>query len=220
MKFEQKYLLEQIHFNPNIDKTLFRQINLYDGLCETICNLLLIDDLLGKNTNFDITLTIEALIKSKAKHMHVLSKNLDAIYNLIEYSQSLSNSKLQEQQIAKLLTKKSLNSYIKVLLKAKASKIKGHSILIKKLDDNSFSHFDCNYGEQHLNLNDLIQKINKDVATYSAANLILLDGDRYAATFQHNKENIHLSFLAKKPSLKRSSTIRHNLAALDTPKFS
>ncbi len=56
----------------------------------------------------------------------------------------------------------------------------GHSLLIKKVDENDFIFFDPNTGEhRYLSETDLEKKINDRLNRFGCTNILLVDGDSY-----------------------------------------
>lgn len=68
----------------------------------------------------------------------------------------------------------------------------GHSTLIKKLDDNTYSFFDPDRGEyMGLNFNELVQKIN-EVANAGYNHMLFLDAAEFSNSYQLNKHQENL----------------------------
>lgn len=73
----------------------------------------------------------------------------------------------------------------------------GHSMLIKKIDDNNYSFFDPNHGEYlNLNLDQLVSKINASAEEHSANRMVCLDAMGFVKSYQIDEKKINDSELS------------------------
>jgi hypothetical protein len=244
---------------PIVSEELSKVSIKYNGLCEIICNYILLNDMLGSNEAFladdvNITnLTVEQLVAnfsvaSSLKKDDVQRINLNpylsyAMKNQDKFRAHITENKLKTVQethyldvigfISKLFAllfsiypcnlfsnvpfdKKSylqvkdflgnprvvVNNdvffeklselppgfYIKMFVFKKVFlSASGHSTLIKKLDDNTYSFFDPDHGEyMGLSFSDLVQKINV-VANFGYTHMVFLDAAEFLNSYQLNK---------------------------------
>lgn len=234
----------------------------YYGLCEIICNYILLEDLLGKknllplqedvqanwlntqpgfeqlgmkfkeNTNF-VTLsrnkygdkiTLENL--RKVEDTHILNVTnfftrliavLFSIYPCNLFSNSpfakspysctkLPDGKIQicvdKSMLSERLNQLEIGFYIKFFaFKKNGLSMQGHSMLIKKIDDNKYSFFDPDHGEHlSLNIDELAEKINKSTEELSANQMVFLDAKDFVNSYQIDKKEVNDEGLTSIPS--------------------
>lgn len=235
----------------------------YNGLCEIICNYILLEDLLGKkyplplqddvnvnwlntqpgfeqlgikfkdNTSFVMNynnkygdkITLENL--SKVEDTHILSVTnfftrliavLFSIYPCNLFSNSpfakspFSYIKLPngftQTRVDKLMLSERLNQlevgfYVKFFAFKKIGlSLNGHSMLIKKINDNKYSFFDPNHGEYlNLNIDELAEKINKSTEEQLANQMVFLDARDFVSSYQIVKKEIDDKELSSIPQI-------------------
>lgn len=203
---------DDIFKSSNLPDTLKKFVLKFDGLCELICNKVLIDDLLGKSddkinvlkNNINVKLLDQNTIK-KSHSLEVYSifhKILALLFKI--YPDNIFSTKEQWH-----LTKKIENGMSEVnkeILKAGLDRIEvgttlklgvfrqtfseffGHSLLIKKTGDNQFIFFDPNSGEHRdLTLDSLEKKINLQLGIWNANELFFTTGESYLKRLKSKK---------------------------------
>lgn len=224
----------------------------YNGLCEVICNYILLEDLLGErnplplqedvrvnwlntqsgleqlgmkfidNTNFVMNyrnkygdkITLDNL--KKVEDTHILNVTsfftrliavLFSIYPCNLFSNSpfakspysrikLPDGKIQtcvdKSMLSERLNQLEVDFYIKFFVfKKNGLSMDGHSMLIKKINDNTYSFFDPNHGEYlNLNIDELVKKINKSAEEQSANQMVFFDARDFVSSYQIDKKEI------------------------------
>lgn len=185
----------------------------FSGLCELICNYIIREDLMGLTSQSGSLGDFNEILPQNLNDIHLLaglyqlnndwvlsshildtSSHLEKIkaYLLNKYPYSLFSSsdvsKDGKQLDTTLFTKKldalEVGCYIKFMVFTKSfGKMEGHSMLIKKNQDDTYSFFDPNKGEQlKLSSPDLCLKLNKSLKLYNATHMTFLDGLQYIKT--------------------------------------
>ncbi|MCW8384691.1 hypothetical protein OQJ15_00075 [Fluoribacter dumoffii] len=147
------------------------------------------------------------------KYPYALFSLSDVSRNGKEIDSELLTAKLNELEVG---------GYIKFMVFSKSlGKMEGHSMLIKKNSDNTFSFFDPNKGEyEKLSAPQLCIKLNKAMKFYDGTHMSFIDGVKYikSITQQSAKDDpallsrLHLGVMKIDP-LDRQSNINavHNL---------
>lgn len=104
-------------------------------------------------------------------------------------------------------------------------KMEGHSMLIKKNQDNTYSFFDPNKGEQlKLSSSELCLKLNKSLKLYNATHMAFVDGLKYIKSLSQPAEcntslsRVHLNVMKIDP-LDRRANIDAVFNLLSDPLF-
>lgn len=256
IEFSQNVILEKVT-SGKLNKVKIK----FNGLCEIICNYILLEDLLGeknllplqkhvqanwlntqpgfeelglkfkKNTNYVTNysnkygdkITLENL--KKVEDTHILNVTnfftrliavLFSMYPCNLFSNSpfarppysctkYPNGKIQtcvdKSMLSEKLNQLGIGFYIKFLaFKKNGLAMEGHSMLIKKIDDNEYSFFDPNHGEYlNLNIDELAQKINKSIREYSANQIVFLDAKDFVNSYQIEKKEVNDEGLSFSP---------------------
>ena len=169
----------------------------YEGLCELICNKILLDDLLGKGEGvfFNKKITVDELNKQSIIKSHLLtvftffSKMLAFIFGI--YPDNIFSKKNQWKLVNKNKVNKDIlfdglkKIEVGTTLKLEVFKktffsFYGHSLLVKKTNKNEFTFFDPNTGEHRgLSQEELALKINDQLAQWGGTDIFILRGDHY-----------------------------------------
>ncbi|MBS0635751.1 MAG: hypothetical protein JSR37_09835 [Verrucomicrobia bacterium] len=192
IEFNQQELLKRT-LPPRLE-TLAKR---YDGLCELICNRILMKDLLGKGDAQYLKekLTPAKLNKDKVARSHMLHVYsliqkivafLFRVYpdNIFSYRDQLrlvNKSFINHMVLFKKLDELETGTTVKVeLFTRKFLTFYGHSTLIKKVAHNEFIFFDPNDGEHHhLFKYSLAELIEKRMRLHGANDLFFVKGSCY-----------------------------------------
>ncbi len=203
----------QVPFNQAvnvIDKTTFKDkatlnnfIARFDGLCELVCNYMLINNLMGKGKNINAlkdeinvkNLNADYIKKSHLMDVYGVFERMRAYFlgvypdNILSYGKQkeliqkqpdgaiVVNPKILKKGLDKV--KKDQVIKLEVFHKEGAS-FTGHSLLVKKTGDNEFIFFDPNTGEERgLNVDELADRINGVMAEFKGTDMVLIDGGKY-----------------------------------------
>ncbi|KTD55860.1 ankyrin repeat protein [Legionella santicrucis] len=214
----------------------------FSGLCELICNYIIKEDLMGISSQSESLGDFNRILPQNLNDIHLLaglyqlntdwvlsshildtSSNLAKIkaYLLNQYPYSLFSSsdvsKDSKQLDATLFTKKldelEVGCYIKFMVFTKSyGKMEGHSMLIKKNQDNTYSFFDPNKGEQlKLSSSELCLKLNKSLKLYNATHMAFVDGLKYIKSLSQPAEcntslsRVHLNVMKIDPLDRRAN---------------
>ncbi|AUH73416.1 hypothetical protein [Legionella sainthelensi] len=216
----------------------------FSGLCELICNYIIREDLMGLSSQSESSGDFNEILPQNLNDIHLLaglyqlntdwvlsshildtSSNLEKIkaYLLNKYPYSLFSpsdvSKDSKQLDATLFAKKldelEVGCYIKFMAFTKSfGKMEGHSMLIKKNQDNTYSFFDPNKGEQlKLSASELCLKLNKSLKLYNATHMTFLDGLKYIKSLNQPASNewnaslskVHLNVMKIDPLHRRAN---------------
>ena len=173
--YTQKFLLLKVSEGSN--SKLKMLIKKYDGLCEVICNYVLLNDLIdiGKNITteeFDTMITEETISKSPAVQMHIAENNSlikMAFYHITSYYPGnlldISNQKKLNNKVENKFNADIINKALGLIENGQYVKLIGllpgfnqaHVMLIKKTDKDIFYFFDPNRGIQRYNREELKQ---------------------------------------------------------------
>ncbi|HHF7375857.1 hypothetical protein [Legionella bozemanae] len=140
-------------------------------------------------------------ILDTSSHFEKLKAYLLNIYPYSLFSSAdVSNDgkQLAPHLFTKKLDKLEPGTYIKFMAFSKSfGKMEGHSMLIKKNHNNTYSFFDPNKGEQlELSSLELCTKLNKSLKLYDATHMAFLDGLKYIKSLSQpasNERNASLS---------------------------
>lgn len=176
-QFCQKSLIERVSEGSN--SKLKMLIKKYGGLCEVICNYVLLHDLIDKvfldiKVFLDLVITEEAISKCPAVQMHIAENNSlikMAFYHITSYypgnlldisDQKKLNNKVENKFNADIINKVlgliENGQYVK-LIGLLPGFNQGHAMLIKKTDKDIFYFFDPNRGIQRYNREELKQAL-------------------------------------------------------------
>jgi hypothetical protein len=209
ISFNQDELIQK-----GLPKKLDNFVLRFDGLCELICNKVLIENLLGQGKssrnflkekiNID-GLNKETILKSHSLDMYsVLDKILAFLFRI--YPDNIFSFKDQLNLVQKNKEDKNLFNVNKNLLfdglrkiedgvilkvqvfKKTRSSFKGHALLIKKVSAKEFIFFDPNTGEHPgLNEEELAERINKQLAQWKATDIFLSKGESFIKRLKEKK---------------------------------
>ena len=187
--------------NANKHRTLLRINAKFDGLCDLICNLILIDNTLGYEKDLDFIkkqVTIERLNDYKIKKGHILDiysifqkiiAFLFGLYpdNIFSHSDQwklINNNKTRS--VNRQILKKGLKDIkegvsLKLeILKKSGFNFSGHSLLIKKMPNNKYAFFDPNNGEyQNLSFIQLSDHIDRQLELINGTDIFIMRGKDY-----------------------------------------
>jgi len=173
----------------------------FNGLCELICNKVLIDDLLGKGDgNFlKERINISGLNKVTITNSHLLNVYsifhrmaafLFGVYpdNIFSFKdqwnlvkKSNSGNKVNESLLIKGVAEIKAGTVVKLEIFSKSkTSFSGHSLLVKKVKENEFIFFDPNTGEHRgLSKKDLVQKIDDQLSKTNGTDIFLSKGESF-----------------------------------------
>lgn len=205
-------IVKQFH-GPKYDE--LRQIDKkFNGLCEIICNYVVVNGLLGKgkSENFlreEITadkLNDESIKKSHIIEVYSVNENPEAFLsgsypnNIFSDSdqkqlvkkETFSNTVQQTKHLVnREILKKGLDriedgEVLKVeIIKKSAEGFGGHATLIKKTSAGKYIYFDSNFGEKRdLDLTQVCDELDTELARSSANDLLLIKGSDYVKVLQ------------------------------------
>ncbi len=99
---------------------------------------------------------------------------------------------VDKSMLSERLNQLEIGFYIKFCaFKKNGLSMQGHSMLIKKIDDNKYSFFDPNHGEHlSLNIDELVEKINKSTEEQSANQMVFLDAKDFVNSYQIDKNEM------------------------------
>ncbi|MEX2409882.1 MAG: hypothetical protein WD607_00685, partial [Candidatus Paceibacterota bacterium] len=158
--FSQEELIDEQKLPKDLNKFVLK----YDGLCDLVCNRVLIDNLLGKDDRDVLKkeITVENLNKDYIKNSHLLDvfsffqKMVsflfgiypDNIFSTTEQRRLVKNKRINEKILFEGLEKIEPGTTLKVeVFKKNLTSFYGHSLLVKKTEKNEFIFFDPNTGE-------------------------------------------------------------------------
>lgn len=199
--FNQHSLFIRLH--PNLNKIELK----YKGLCEIICNKILMDDLLDKGEERDFLkdeITADSLDQDRITKSHILKvyplfkKMLtflcgvypDNFFSNKEHKKLLNKNKnINRTLLFKKLESLETGAILKFAIFKKTKKsFSGHSMLIKKTEDNKFIFFDPDHGEfRGLTQEDLAEKIDWLVKASKSSNLLFTRGDIFLKRLKERK---------------------------------
>ena len=174
------------------------KINLkFNGLCELICNKILIDDLLGKGEgdflkkkiNVD-ELNKESIVKSHLLNVYSFFSRMvafifgiypDNVFSIKNQWNLVNKNEVNKEVLFNGLKKIKLGTTLKLeVFKRTPTSFSGHSLLVKKNNENEFTFFDPNTGEHRgLSQEGLALKINDQLAQWGGTDIFISRGDVY-----------------------------------------
>ncbi|MBA2728925.1 MAG: hypothetical protein H0U49_12225 [Parachlamydiaceae bacterium] len=187
-----------IGLNPVKHRTLWKINTQFGGLCELVCNCLLMSNLLNKGKSLDFlkqNVKILQLDEEKVKSSHILNvysvfqklmayifgiypDNIFSIseqWNLItkkSWTEKVVNRQLLEEGFKKISEDEILK--LEVFSRGVLG-FQGHALLIKKHANNKFTFFDPNTGEhRNLSFSDLSDKIDEQVKQMKGTDIFIL----------------------------------------------
>lgn len=174
--------------------------NKYGGLCDLICNKILIDDLLGKK-GVDNDFLKNKITRASLNTDTIVGSHILKVYNVFQKMIAFifkiyPDNIFSIRQQWKLITKKNIfnedvlfsgidkiqaGTILKMeVIQREFFQLRGHSLLIKKIDQEQFIYFDPNEGETRgLNKKELLQKINKQIWRWHASDIFLTPGETF-----------------------------------------
>ncbi|WP_182393073.1 hypothetical protein [Legionella sp. PC997] len=117
-------------------------------------------------------------------------------YSLFTFSEvSPDKKQVDAALLSNKLAELKVGTYIKFKVFSKSfGKMEGHSMLIKKNHDDTYSFFDPNKGEQlQLSSLELCDKLNKSMKLYDGTHMAFLDGIKYIKSLRPVSSNPSLS---------------------------
>lgn len=177
----------------------------YNGLCELICNRILIDNDLGRGTKYSYLksrVTISRLNEDKITKSHLLdvySIFFKAIAILLKiYPDNIlffwdqwgllnNNRSVNNELLNKGLGHIENGGTLKLeVFKRESSNFVGHSLLIKKTENNKYIFFDPNQGEyRDLPFSVLSTKINEQIKIFNATDIYIAKGTHYLSRLSY-----------------------------------
>jgi hypothetical protein len=171
----------------------------YHGLCEIICNYVLMNRELGRGIDENYLknrITVESLNEKKITNSHLLDvyslfhKAIaylfgifpDNVFSFWDQWELVDSSRSVNNEILKKGLKNIHNGETLKLavFSRKWFSLAGHSLLIKKIDNNEYIFFDPNQGEYRgLSFSELSNKINEQLRTHNATNIFITKGTDY-----------------------------------------
>lgn len=181
-------------------QTLLKLTEQHDGLCELVCNRILISDLLGKDEKtFFSNVTVESINTDEIKKSHLMdvySKSClvaallfgtypDNIFSYAEQKKLVTKSEQSKYQVNKEILKNGLEKTpdqetLKLeVFNKEFFHLTGHSMLIKKTGKN-YIFFDPNFGEyRNVSFIDLCTAINNCLNREHGTNLLFIRGSDF-----------------------------------------
>ncbi len=198
------------YLHPQQDYIISNINRQYNGLCEIICNLVLVKDFLGKGSRSHYLrnrITIKKLNNDTIKKSHIMviysffhkiSAYLFGIYpdNIFFYvdqwhlvKKGAVNRQILQQGLSNIPKKETLKLEV---FGRSCLNLQGHSLLIKKTSTNSFIFFDPNTGE-HRNLSfvELSNKIDWLLTAFQASDICLIRGNDYLNRLREAGLSLH-----------------------------
>jgi hypothetical protein len=181
------------------DKTLFKINIKYNGLCELICNRILMDDDLGRGRDehyLNNRVTVERLNEKKIINSHLLEVHSlfcriiaylfgvfpDNIFSFWDQWRLVDNTRLVNNEIlSKGLRDIKNGETLKLeVFQRGCFNFVGHSLLIKKTESDKYVFFDPNCGEYRgLSFFELSNRINEQIRVHHATNIFITKGTDY-----------------------------------------
>lgn len=203
ISFNQADLI--VRLNANQHKTLIGFVDRFDGLCELICNRILIDDLLGKGRHADSIKNRVHIIdinEDEIKKSHLLDiyslfhkalaflfgiypDNIFSItdqWKLIRKVSQGNARKVNREILSRALADIPADETLKLEVFSKNGlSFSGHSLLIKKMSkDDTYIFFDPNSGEHRdLSFEQLSDKIDDQLAFCKGTDIYLHKASDY-----------------------------------------
>jgi hypothetical protein len=196
---------------PKLDivnhKTLLGFKAKYNGLCELICNRILMDNDLGCGNSENYLknrVTVERLNEEKITKSHLLNvysvfrrviaylfgifpDNIFSFWDqwkLVDRTKSVNNEIL-EKGLNNIENGETLKLEV---IERRCLKFAGHALLIKKMANNKYIFFNPSNGEErNLSLSQLGNKINEQIRAHRGTNVFITKGENYLKklNYQH-----------------------------------
>lgn len=196
--FNQDDLIEEL--NPREHERLLNYNSRFSGLCELICNRILMDETLGKGHDLSGRITPTRLNEEAVLNSHIVDvysifrKFLallfgiypDNVFSTFEQWNLLSSSqtgRVVNQDVLKCrFDALEDDETLKLLVfSTSITGLEGHSLLIKKTDER-YVFFDPYFGEfRHLSFEKLCELIDEQINIYDANHLFITRGRDYLA---------------------------------------
>lgn len=176
----------------------------FGGLCELICNRILIDDSLGTGKNLDSIkdrITVERLNEEKIKKSHLLevysifhraTALLFGLYpdNIFMYFDQIKLVCKKPESDQRMINREILEKGLNQLEEGEVIKLEvfskngldfsGHSLLFKKMAKDDYIFFDPNEGEyRNLSFNQLSNHIDEQLAMFNGTDVLLIKGKKF-----------------------------------------
>lgn len=212
--FNQISLYHQL--NTFKHRELIATKNKYSGLCDLVCNRVLIDDLLGKGNDpeqLKNKVTVKRLNEEGVRNSHLMKiyslwrkllAYLFGIYpdnifsfreqkSLIRRSNRGKDKTLNLEVLQKGFNKIAANETLKVeLFHRKGLSMRGHSFLIKKLSASTYSFFDPDHGEKRdLNFYTLCALLNVELCKHKRSDFFMTRGSDFLNRVQTKLGKLH-----------------------------
>lgn len=188
-------------------QTLHRLILKFDGLCEIICNKILMDNLLGKGFDKNFlkdklqlaSLNVNCVKKNHILHIHsffallfayLLSIYPDNLFSIADQWNLLIKGKegneINKELLFKALAKIEDGENLKIsVFKKKGLSFSGHSLLMKKVASDDYIFFDPNHGEKRgLSFEDLCEELNRLIKHLDGTDIYFCKGSDYLRRLQ------------------------------------
>jgi len=192
------------NLDPNKHKTLSQYNKRFHGLCDFVCNRILIDNSLGEGKDINYIknrVTVERVNEEIVKKSHILTvysifhriiAYLFGIYpdNIFSYSDQRKlidntgfvNSQLLHHGLDTITEGETLK--LEVFSRGCLS-LEGHSMLIKKMANDKYIFFDPNVGEyRDVSFDELINRINTQIHFLQGTDIFLMRGKDYLKRLQ------------------------------------
>lgn len=196
-----------LKLDPQQHQELINYTKEYGGLCDIICNRILIDDLLGSEDLNSIKnkVTIERLNEDAKNKLHILKVysvyfkvmgTLFGIYpdNILPFNDQWSLvdktiNKVNSEILIKALDQVDIGDTLKLEVFNRNNILQifdrsllevGHSMLIKKTSAKEFIFFDPNKGEwRKLDLSQILDKINNALSNFYCNDVVFINGKAF-----------------------------------------
>lgn len=189
----------------------------FGGLCELVCNRVLIDNILGKGEDINFLrdrLTVEKMDEEIIKKSHLLDvfsvfdralAFLCGIYpdNIFSYSDQwkLVNTTSSADQKIRSVNRTILEKGLKNIEPGETLKLEvfrkeglnfsGHALLVKKMEREKYIFFDPNAGEyRDLSFVQLSNKIDKLLAEFLGTDIFLTRGSEYIQRLKNLSDQV------------------------------
>lgn len=193
--FHQKNIISKIDEEMPIHDFILR----FNGLCELICNKVLIDNLL-EGEKGDISNNLAQLNLASLEEEQIIKSHMVDVYNVFykmlaflfniypdnifditdQWKLVNDEKKINEEILFKGLDSLTNGDTLKFEVFSKESlSFSGHSLLIKKLDSDRFIFFDPNTGASFLNKKELIEKMNEQMEVHNGTDILLSRGELF-----------------------------------------
>jgi ribosomal protein L28 len=209
--------LSLIPFNQNIDlipqldpikhEMLLRHERRFNGLCEFICNRVLIDNQLGNESDQNAIknrVTVERMDEDRIKNSHLLDVYSlfrriiaylfgiypDNVFSICDQWRLVNKVSSTDGKIRRIIDKNLLSQGLSSVAEGETLKLavfnkiglklSGHSLLIKKMMHNKYVFFDPNAGAyQDLSFVQLRAHIDEQLSLWNGTDLFLTRGQDF-----------------------------------------